>query len=106
MACGLVPSQPVQRLYGHRCRSARFVVTGAGALGSAASRSVDRLSERERDVIALMAEGYTDRAIADRLIVSIKTVESHVHTIFTKLDLVEDPSSNRRVQAVVRWLRS
>ena len=65
-----------------------------------------RLSARERDVLALMAEGCTDRAIAERLVVSIKTVESHAHAIFIKLDLTDDPMSNRRVRAVLSWLRS
>ena len=72
----------------------------------AANDPLARLSARERDVLALMAEGCTDRAIADRLVVSIKTVESHAHAIFTKLDLTDDPMSNRRVRAVLSWLRS
>lgn len=62
------------------------------------------LSERERDVLRLMAEGRSNQGISDELFVSAKTVESHVRSIFQKLDLPEDVEGNRRVQAVVRWL--
>lgn len=67
---------------------------------------LDRLSTREREVLTLMAEGLTDRAIATELCLSVKTVESHVRSIMTKLDLPDDPNANRRVLAVLRWLRS
>jgi DNA-binding NarL/FixJ family response regulator/class 3 adenylate cyclase len=62
------------------------------------------LSEREREVLDLMAQGLSNQAIGERLFVSAKTVESHVRSIFVKLDLPEEPTGNRRVQAVVRWL--
>lgn len=65
-----------------------------------------RLSGREREVLTLMAEGRADRAIAAALCLSVKTVESHVRSILTKLDLPDDPNANRRVLAVLRWLRS
>ena len=65
---------------------------------------VAALSDRERDVLDLMAQGLSNQAIGERLYVSPKTVESHVRSIFLKLDLPEEPSGNRRVQAVVRWL--
>ena len=67
---------------------------------------LDRLSTREREVLTLMAEGLTDRAIATELCLSVKTVESHVRSIMTKLDLPDGPNANRRVLAVLRWLRS
>jgi len=63
------------------------------------------LSAREREVLALMAEGRSNRGIADQLVLSTKTVESHVHQIFLKLELAETRSDDRRVQAVLRFLR-
>ncbi|MEO7586921.1 MAG: response regulator transcription factor [Arachnia sp.] len=62
------------------------------------------LAERERSVLELMAQGLSNSAIADRFTLSARTVESHVRSIMTKLDLWEDPAGNRRVQAVIRWL--
>ncbi|MDQ2755858.1 MAG: response regulator transcription factor [Actinomycetota bacterium] len=62
------------------------------------------LADRERSVLELMAQGLSNSAIADRLALSPRTVESHVRSIMTKLDLWEDPAGNRRVQAVIRWL--
>ena len=67
---------------------------------------LDELTARERDVLALMAEGLTDRGIAERLWLSRKTVESHVRHILQKLGLPEDRSRNRRVEAVLTYLRS
>lgn len=66
---------------------------------------LDRLTDRERAVLALMAEGRSNRGIADRLHLSAKTVETHVGAIMTKLDLADTPDDNRRVAAVVRFLR-
>ena len=63
------------------------------------------LTERERDVLALMAEGLSDRGIAQRLVVTTKTVETHVRHIFSKLDLPRGAANNRRVHAVVAFLR-
>lgn len=67
---------------------------------------LDRLSEREREVLALMAQGLTNAGLSAELHVSLKTVEGHVHSIFTKLDLDADQRSHRRVLAVLRFLRS
>lgn len=67
--------------------------------------SIERLTNRERDVLKLMAEGCTDKAIAEKLFVSVKTVQTHVHTVFTKLEIPDDHASNRRVHAVLAWLR-
>jgi DNA-binding NarL/FixJ family response regulator len=64
------------------------------------------LSDREREVLALMAEGCSNRAIGDNLFVSEKTVEAHVRGIFTKLGLLPTADDNRRVLAVLAFLRS
>ena len=63
------------------------------------------LTKREREVLALLAEGRTDRGIAQLLYVTPKTVEAHVRSIFRKLDLPADPTDNRRVHAVLTFLR-
>jgi DNA-binding NarL/FixJ family response regulator len=63
------------------------------------------LTEREREVLVLMAEGLTDRAIAGRLWVTTKTVETHVRHILSRLGLPPDPDHNRRVLAVLAYLR-
>jgi DNA-binding NarL/FixJ family response regulator len=62
------------------------------------------LTAREREVLALMAEGRTDRGIRETLWLSQKTVESHVRSIFRKLDLPASPAENRRVHAVLVFL--
>lgn len=67
---------------------------------------LDRLSTREREVLALMAQGLTNAGLCDELYLSPKTVEGHVRNIFTKLDLGVDVRSNRRVLAVLTFLRS
>jgi len=67
---------------------------------------LQRLSPRERDVLALMAQGKSNAAIATALFMSPKTVESHVRSIFAKLDVTESADDHRRVAAVIRWLRS
>ncbi len=66
---------------------------------------VDRLTDREREVLALMAEGRSNAAIASALFVSEKAVAKHTNSIFTKLDLPIDIDDNRRVRAVLAWLR-
>jgi DNA-binding NarL/FixJ family response regulator len=67
---------------------------------------VQQLSEREREVLALMAEGRSNQAIGERLFVSPKTVEGHVRSIFTRLDLSASPDDHRRVLAVLAFLRA
>jgi DNA-binding NarL/FixJ family response regulator len=62
------------------------------------------LSERERAVLALMAEGRSNAAIAERLVVAVKTVESHIANVFTKLGLEDAPDDHRRVLAVLTAL--
>ena len=67
---------------------------------------LDKLTEREREVLALLAEGLSNRAIATRLFVTERTIEAHVKQIFLKLGLNTDPDSHRRVLAVLAYLRS
>jgi DNA-binding NarL/FixJ family response regulator len=65
-----------------------------------------RLTARERQVLALMAEGRSNQAISAALVVSDGAVEKHVSNVFSKLDLPPAGSDNRRVLAVLRWLNS
>ena len=64
------------------------------------------LSDREREVLALMAEGLTNSAIARRLVVTERTVEGHVRSVLMKLELPESADAHRRVLAVIAYLRS
>lgn len=66
---------------------------------------LDELTGRERDVLALMAEGRSNEAIANKLVIGGKTVETHVRNVFAKLGLESDPAEHRRVMAVLRFLR-
>ena len=80
----------VSRLVGHR--------RNAGPLGE--------LTPREREVLALMAEGHSNHGICERLFLSPKTLEGHVGNIFRKLDIGEAPAYHRRVVAVLTFLRA
>jgi DNA-binding NarL/FixJ family response regulator len=73
---------------------------------SRAPSPLDRLTRREREVLFLMAEGLTDRGIAERLYVAQNTVETHIRHIVAKLDLPLSSTDNRRVHAVLAYLRS
>ena len=73
---------------------------------TARARSIDRLSERERAVLSLVAEGLSNRAIGSRLYLSERTVEAHIARVFGKLGLLESPQSHRRVLAVLAYLRA
>ena len=65
---------------------------------------LDHLSQREMDVLALMAQGRSNQAIANTLFITDKTVEAHVRAIFTKLDLPAAADDHRRILAVLAFL--
>jgi DNA-binding NarL/FixJ family response regulator len=67
--------------------------------------ALDELTTREREVLELLAEGLSNHAIAQRLVVADRTIEAHVKQIFQKLDLAASPDSHRRVLAVLAYLR-
>jgi DNA-binding NarL/FixJ family response regulator len=67
---------------------------------------LDELTAREREILGLMAEGRSNRGICQQLFLSPKTVESHVHNIFTKLGITAAADDHRRVLAVLAYLRS
>jgi serine/threonine-protein kinase len=67
---------------------------------------LDALSPREREVLSLVAEGLSNRGIAERLFVTERTVEAHVSQVFVKLDLDGSPHSHRRVLAALAFLRA
>ena len=96
--------------------SVRRVASGGTALDPqvvkqlvSLSRPVARLgrtlSDREQEVLGLMAEGLTNAAIAERLIVGLRTVETHVNRVFAKLGLPPEGQEHRRVAAVLAFLR-
>jgi DNA-binding NarL/FixJ family response regulator len=66
---------------------------------------LDALTAREREVLGLVAEGLSNKAIAQRIYVAERTVEAHVTQIFSKLQLDEQPDTHRRVLAVLAYLR-
>ena len=67
---------------------------------------LDELTEREREVLTLMAEGRSNKGICERLFLSPKTIEAHVKHIFMKLGITESGDDHRRVLAVLAYLRS
>jgi DNA-binding NarL/FixJ family response regulator len=70
------------------------------------SSALDSLTPREREVLALMAEGRSNQAISEQLVITPGAVEKHVSSIFGKLDLPAGVEDNRRVLAVLTYLRS
>ena len=77
----------------------------AAIMARSREEPVDRLTPREREVLALMAEGRSNAAIAAALFVTEKAVAKHTNSIFTKLDLPPAADDNRRVLAVLAWLK-
>lgn len=96
-------------------RAVRSVAAGESAVDSAivdvlvSSRNArpsaaDRLTARESEVLAHIAEGMNNSAIAEELVISEKAVAKHINSIFSKLGLSEEPDIHRRVKAVLLWL--
>ena len=79
----------VQRMVGRQRRDSPF----------------DDLTPREREVVALMAQGRSNQGIADELVVTVAAIERHVTSIFAKLGLRAAPEDHRRVLAVLQYLR-
>ena len=73
---------------------------------AAKRRRRDELTPREREVLELMAEGRSNQGIADRLVITLRSVEKYVSSIFGKLGLPPSGSDSRRVLAVLLYLRS
>jgi DNA-binding NarL/FixJ family response regulator len=99
-----------RRLFNDLAAQAALVIDHIG-LADVISRqrqagNLDGLSTREQEVLRLMARGLSNAAICEELHLSIKTVEPVVSTIFTKFGLHPDASSNRRVLAVLAFLRT
>jgi len=78
----------------------------ASLVGGSSGDALAVLTEREREVLSLMAEGLTNGAIAERLVLTERTVESHVRSVLMKLDLPAGDGAHRRVLAVVTYLRA
>ena len=78
----------------------------ASLVGRGDDDGLAELTEREREVLSLIAEGLTNRAIAERLFLTERTVESHVRSVLSKLDLPEREGEHRRVLAVLAYLRA
>jgi DNA-binding NarL/FixJ family response regulator len=75
-------------------------------MGSRRTSALDRLTAREREVLALMAEGHSNKALAQHLSITERAIEKHVSAIFTKLDLPPSQAHHRRVLAVLTYLNS
>jgi DNA-binding NarL/FixJ family response regulator len=67
---------------------------------------VAKLTDREAEVLALVAEGLSNHAIAERLVINERTIETHVARIFTKFGLTQSSEIHRRVSAVLAYLRT
>ena len=99
---------------GEFVESVRRVVGGGSAIDpevvrqiltrSRRARELERLTPREREVLAAMAEGSSNRGIAEALVISEGAVEKHISSIFAKLDLDPEGGSHRRVLAVLTYL--
>lgn len=75
-------------------------------MARSARTALNRLTPGEMEVLTLMAAGLTNRSIAETLFVSQKTVEARIGSIFRRLGLFEDVDENRRVMAVLLYLRA
>jgi DNA-binding NarL/FixJ family response regulator len=75
-----------------------------GAQSASAGSRVDKLTPREREILAMIAEGRSNAAIARSLSITTRAVERHINAIFSRLELAESAEANRRVQAVLVYL--
>lgn len=85
------------------------LMTGLRTLANRRGRErnpLDALTDREREILSLMAQGYSNDSIRNQLFISRRTVESHVSSVFVKLGIVESPESSRRVLAVLAYLQA
>jgi DNA-binding NarL/FixJ family response regulator len=73
-------------------------------MGRRATSPLAELTDREREVLALIAEGLNNAAIGQRLVIAEKSVQKHINTIFAKLHLNDEDDTHRRVRAVRLWL--
>ena len=115
VGAGYMLKQPVPEM-ASLVRALRVVQSGGTFVDSAVierlrsarrrRNDLDCLSEREREILALMAAGRTNSAICEDVSLSPKTVETHVRAIFNKLDLRAAPDDHRRVLAVLRYVQS
>lgn len=80
-------------------------VVSALFVNTSTRSAIHALTEREREVMGLIAEGRSNTAIGEQLVVSAGAVEKHISSIFNKLDLPPSPEDHRRVLAVLSWLR-
>ena len=90
-------------LRSHGCAPAR---SDGAAIGRGTHDPVEELTERELEVLGLMAEGRSNKAVADRLFITEHTVEKHVQNIFAKLQIPATTDDHRRVLAVLTFLNS
>ena len=74
--------------------------------GQRKGNALGSLTARERELLALMAEGHSNTAIAGQLVLTASAVEKHIGNIFTKLNLPPDDTQHRRVLAVLAYLRA
>jgi DNA-binding NarL/FixJ family response regulator len=100
-----VLADALERVYAGQCVVDPAIVSQL--LGRRRQRGpLDELTEREREILALMAEGHSNHAICGQLVISPRTVESHVRSVFMKLGIPESSDSSRRVLAVLTFLQA
>jgi len=101
-----VVTDALRRLVDGECVIDPTIVSRLMRRASGTVTAFDTLTGREREVLALMAEGRSNGAIGKAMFLSKKTVEAHVRSIFLKLDLTMSPDDDRRVLAVLTMLRA
>ena len=89
---------------GHTVLDPAIVQRLARIQANQAGSPLAQLTEREREVLSLMAEGYTNAVIAERLVVEERTVENHTNSIYAKLGMTQSSGYHRRVQAVLAFV--